>query len=592
MRVSRTEEGFLALITSQPGVYKYFDAANKLLYVGKAKNLKKRIASYFTTHHEDAKTRILVRQIQFIELIVVDSELDALLLENNLIKENKPRYNILLKDDKTYPWICLKREPFPRVFSTRTRFVNNDEYFGPYPKGNVHKQLLAIIHELYPIRTCKLDLSPNAIARNQYKVCLEYHLKRCDGPCINPALVTVYEQYITEIRLLLKGRTFSLMQQLKKEMQHHVKTLEFEQAHRVKLKLEALENYHAKSAMVNDPKLNCDILTFEQDGLLVYYNYAWVREGRVDFSVSDHVRLPVNESLGELAKIIWHQLHISFKSNERTILTNIDITNDLPGYRFSKPVRGEKLKLIAFSIKNLKERPRVENPKRVINMQERVTALQAALRLPAAPNHIECFDNSNFQGTNAVASCVVFKNGLPSSNDYRHFNIKTVIGPDDFASMEEIVYRRYKRILDEKKTLPDLIVIDGGKGQLSAALNSLSKLNLRGKIPIIGLAKKLEEVFFPGDSNPILFNRNNPGLLLLQHIRNEAHRFGITHHRNKRSKGFLHSQFSEIPGIGVKNLEKIQQHYPSVMLFKKATLEEQNKNLGKSLAEKLRKYLA
>jgi excinuclease ABC subunit C len=342
--------------------------------------------------------------------------------------------------------------------------------------------------------------------------------------------------------------------------------------------------------MVNDPKLNCDILTFEQDELLVYYNYAWVREGRVDFSISDHVRLPVNESLGELAKVIWHQLHISFKSSERTILSNIDIPNDLPGYRFSKPIRGEKLNLIAFSIKNLKERPRVENPKRVINMQERVAALQEALRLPEAPNHIECFDNSNFQGTNAVASCVVFKQGLPSSNDYRHFNIKTVIGPDDFASME--VYRRYKRILDEEKSLPDLIVIDGGKGQLSAALNSLSKLNLRGKIPIIGLAKKLEEVFFPGDSNPILLNRNNPGLLLLQHIRNEAHRFGITHHRNKRSKGFLHSQFSEIPGIGVKHLEKIQQHYPSATLFKKATLEEQNKNLGKSLADKLRKYLA
>jgi excinuclease ABC subunit C len=592
MRIEVTHPGFLTLLPDSPGVYKYYDAKGKLLYVGKAKNLKKRVSSYFNKTHEDAKTRILVRQIHSIELILVDSEMDALLLENNLIKENKPRYNILLKDDKTYPWICLKKEPFPRVFITRTRYANKDEYFGPYPKGKIHRQLLDIIHELYPIRTCSLDLSQQAIERKQYKVCLEYHLKRCDGPCINPALNDLYEGYIAEIRLLLKGKTFTLIQALKRQMNEHVSKLEFEQAHLVKSKLEALEGYHAKSVMVNNPKINCDVLTLSQENHVVLYNYLWVREGRVDFSVSDQVNLPINESLDDLAKIIWHQLHMGFNSQEHEIISNVDITNDLPGFHFSKPLRGEKADLIAFSIKNIKHRTnQTEAPKTVVNVSDRIGHLQEGLRLPVAPKHIECFDNSNFQGTNAVAACVVFKNGLPSSSEYRHFNIKTVIGPDDFASMREIVHRRYKRVLDENRSLPDLIVIDGGKGQLSAALEALEILNLRGKVPVIGLAKKLEEVFFPGDTYPILLDRNNPGLLLLQHIRNEAHRFGITHHRNKRSNAFLTSEFNEIPGIGEKSRQKIQAHFASLKQFKKASLEEQDRKLGKPLASKLRSYL-
>jgi excinuclease ABC subunit C len=592
MRIEVTHPGFLALLTDSPGVYKYYDAKGKLLYVGKAKHLKKRVSSYFNKTHDDAKTRILVRQIHSIELILVDSEMDALLLENNLIKENKPRYNILLKDDKTYPWICLKKEPFPRVFITRTRYANKDEYFGPYPKGKIHRQLLDIIHELYPIRTCSLDLSPQAIERKQYKVCLEYHLKRCDGPCINAGLNELYEGYIAEIRLLLKGKTFTLIQALKRQMNEHVSKLAFEQAHLVKSKLEALEGYHAKSVMVNNPKINCDVLTLSQEDHLVFYNYLWVREGRVDFSISDHVNLPINESLDDLAKIIWHQLHMGFNSQEHEIISNIDITNDLPGFHFSKPLRGEKADLITFSLKNIKHRTnQAEVPKTVVNVSDRIAHLQEGLRLPVAPKHIECFDNSNFQGTNAVAACVVFKNGLPASSEYRHFNIKTVIGPDDFASMKEIVHRRYKRALDENRSLPDLIVIDGGKGQLSAALEALEILNLRGKVPIIGLAKKLEEVFFPGDTYPILLDRNNPGLLLLQHIRNEAHRFGITHHRNKRSNTFLTSEFNQIPGIGDKSRQKIQAHFASLNQFKKASLEEQDLKLGKTLANKVRSYL-
>ncbi len=592
MRIEVTHPGFLALLPDSPGVYKYYDAHGKLLYVGKAKHLKKRVSSYFNKTHEDAKTRILVRQIHSIELILVDSEMDALLLENNLIKENKPRYNILLKDDKTYPWICLKKEPFPRVFITRTRYVNKDEYFGPYPKGRIHKQLLDIIHDLYPIRTCSLDLSQQAIERKQYKVCLEYHLKRCDGPCINAALNELYEGYIAEIRLLLKGKTFALIQGLKRQMSEHVSTLAFEQAQVVKTKLEALEGYHAKSVMVNNPKINCDVLTLSQEANLVYYNYLWVREGRVDFAVSDHVNLPINETLDDLAKIIWHQLHMGFNSQEHEIISNIDITNDLPGFHFSKPIRGEKMELVTFSLKNIKHRTnQTEAPKNVVNVRERIAQLQLGLRLSSPPIHIECFDNSNFQGTNAVAACVVFKNGLPSASDYRHFNIKTVVGADDFASMKEIVHRRYKRILEEDRSLPDLIVIDGGKGQLSAALEALESLNLRGKIPVIGLAKKLEEVFFPGDTYPILLDRNNPGLLLLQHIRNEAHRFGITHHRNKRSNSFLVSEFNEIPGIGDKSRQKVQAHFASLKQFKKASLEEQDLKLGKPLANKLRSYL-
>jgi excinuclease ABC subunit C len=592
MRIEVTHPGFLALLPDSPGVYKYYDAKEKLLYVGKAKHLKKRVSSYFNKTHEDAKTRILVRQIHSIELILVDSEMDALLLENNLIKENKPRYNILLKDDKTYPWICLKKEPFPRIFITRTRYANKDEYFGPYPKGKIHRQLLDIIHELYPIRTCSLDLSQQAIERKQYKVCLEYHLKRCDGPCINAALNARYEGYIAEIRLLLKGKTFSLIQALKRQMNEHVSNLAFEQAHLVKSKLEALEGYHAKSVMVNNPKINCDVLTMSQEDHLVFYNYLWVREGRVDFSISDQVNLPINESLDDLAKIIWHQLHIGFNSQEHEIISNIEITNDLPGFHFSKPLRGEKVDLVSFSLKNIKHRTnQVETPKTVVNVSERIAHLQQGLRIPVAPNHIECFDNSNFQGTNAVAACVVFKNGLPSASEYRHFNIKTVVGPDDFASMKEIVHRRYKRVLEEHRNLPDLIVIDGGKGQLSAALEALETLNLRGKIPVIGLAKKLEEVFFPGDTYPILLDRNNPGLLLLQHIRNEAHRFGITHHRNKRSNSFLTSEFNQIPGIGDKSRQKIQAHFASLKQFKKASTEEQDLKLGKPLANKLRSYL-
>lgn len=590
MRIDRTDDGFLSLMSVQPGVYKYFDDQESLLYVGKAKNLKKRITSYFTKNHPDAKTRILVRKIRFIELIIVDSELDALLLENNLIKENKPRYNILLKDDKTYPWICLKKEPYPRIFSTRNRFNSKDEYYGPYPKGKIHKQLLEIIHDLYPIRTCSLDLSHKTIQKKAYKVCLEFHLKRCIGPCVNSGLEEDYSHFVDEIRFILKGRTHVLIQKLKSEMAHYATSLEFELAQKVKLKINALEQYHAKSAMVNNPNLNCDVLSFIKEGETLYYNYSWVREGRIDFSHSNKVALPKEEIMEELALTLWHELKLKFGSNERDIITNIDGLNEIDGFKFHFPQRGDKLKILAFSIKNARIVNPIDKPKKVDNGNTRVEHLQRILNLPISPQHIECFDNSNFQGTHAVAACVVFKDGMPDKDSYRHFNIKTVVGPDDFASMREIVHRRYARILNENKTLPNLIVIDGGKGQLSAALDALEQLNIRGKVAIIGLAKRLEEVYFPGDNYPLLLNINDPGMHLLQHIRNEAHRFGITHHRNKRSKHFIHSEFSEIQGIGPKAMEKIMKHFPSMNAFRKAEIEQQNALLGEALAQKIRAY--
>lgn len=589
MRIDCQTEGFLVNIPENPGVYKYFNAANSLLYVGKAKNLRKRISSYFQKHHSDNKTRVLVQQIKFVEVLLVDSELDALLLENNLIKENKPRYNILLKDDKTYPWICLTKEPFPRVFSTRNRNATNAEYFGPFPKGNVHKNLLELVHELYPIRSCSLELTEQKINSERYSVCLEYHLKRCEGPCTNYGLLDSYQQNIEEIRLLLKGKTNSLIQYLRKNMEAAADALAFEKAHEIKTKIATLNAFHSKSAMVNDITLQCDVLACKLMDDQLYYNYTWVREGRIDLSISDKMLVPHMESIEELTLILWHELKIRFSSNQRTILTNIPIHSTLEGYRFTTPQRGDKLKILEFAVKNIFI---AAAPKKTsgINYTTRLEALKELLKLPEIPVHIECFDNSNIQGEYAVAACVVFKNGKPSSKDYRHFNIRTVEGPDDFASMHEIVTRRYQRVIKEGLALPHLIVIDGGKGQLSSAVEALQELGILNTVVIIGLAKKLEEIFFPGASEPLIENHENPGLQLLQHLRNEAHRFGITHHRNRRSSAFIDSAWKNIPGVGEKSLEKILKHYPTPKSFEVDEHTHQEETLGKRLAETLRKY--
>lgn len=589
MRIDCKSEGFLTNLPEGPGVYKYFNSENKLLYVGKAKNLRKRISSYFQKQHPDQKTRVLVKQIQSVETLLVGSELDALLLENNLIKENKPRYNILLKDDKTYPWICLTQEPFPRIFSTRNRHNANAEYFGPFPKGNVHKNLIELVHELYPIRTCSLDLTEKNISNHRFSVCLEYHLKRCQGPCINYNLLTSYQKNIDEIRLLLKGKTFSLIQLLRKKMEEAAQELAFEKAHELKARIATLNAFHSKSAMVNDLTMHCDVLTCKLVDDHLYYNYTWVREGRIDLSISDKMLVPRLESTEELALILWHELKIRFSSHQKTILTNVTINSNIEGHRFVTPQRGDKLKILEFSLKNISIATAPNKPG-AIDYHARLEALKMLLRMDDLPNHIECFDNSNIQGEFAVAACVVFKNGKPSSKDYRHFNIRTVEGPDDFASMHEIVTRRYQRLTMEGKSLPDLIVIDGGKGQLSAAVEALQDLGILSKVAIIGLAKKLEEIFFPHTSEPLVENHQNPGLQLLQHIRNEAHRFGITHHRNRRSAAFIDSAWKNIPGVGEKSLEKIMKHYPTPKSFTADVPAHQEENLGKRLAETLRKY--
>lgn len=592
MRIDCQNDAFLTEVSTAPGVYKFFNEASILLYVGKAKNLRKRVASYFHKQQLDQKTRTLVAQIRFIETLMVDSEMDALLLENNLIKENQPRYNILLKDDKTYPWICLTKEPFPRLFSTRTRRAK-DEYFGPFPKGKIHKNLLELIHELYPIRTCRLELTQETITSNKFKVCLEYHLKRCQGPCVAYSQLEVYNSYIDEIRYLLKGKTNALIQKLKRAMENAAEQLQFEAAHHIKQKIETLSAFHSKSVVVNDMALHCDVLSCTLKNQSLYYNYTWVREGRIDFSVTDKLEIPHEEPLEHLLLILWHELTLRFGSQETTILTNIPVTDKLSGFQFITPMRGEKAKLLEFSMKNtmLHQEQQKAVHSKFIDFAARMEALQKILDIAGPLLHIECFDNSNIQGTSAVAACVVFKNGAPEPNSYRHFNIKTVVGPDDFASMREIVYRRYRRLLKEAQHLPNLIVIDGGKGQLSAALDALKELDLIGKVPIIGLAKKLEEIYLPGKESPIVADFSNPGLLLLQHLRDEAHRFGITHHRKKRSASFLVSEFDQIQGVGAKSLEKIRAHYATLKNFESDTLAQQNEKLGLRLALLLRNYL-
>ncbi|NBV08175.1 MAG: excinuclease ABC subunit C [Flavobacteriia bacterium] len=588
MKITLDGNDFLDLLPLDPGVYKFFDSLHNLIYVGKANHLKKRVSSYFQKTHLDAKTRVLVKQIKSIEWLVVDSEIDALLLENNLIKQHKPRYNILLKDDKTYPWICIKKEPFPRVFLTRKKTNDNSQYFGPYPKGRNINVLLNLIRETYPLRTCNLLLSEKEIAKEKYKVCLEYHLKRCLGPCVSKQSATDYAQSIQEIKLLLHGKTFTLIQNLKLQMKAFSDALDFENALEIKNKIEAIEAYRSTSAIASEGNFNVDVLTLTKDDGHIYYNYLWVREGQIAFAISNKLKLKLDESEEEIAPLLIQYLNEEYSSNTYEILTNLNINRVIGPYYFVQPKIGTKARIVEFSVKNARNTaiPRKEKPVSSVEMNA-VNALQEGLRLPVVPNHIECFDNSNFQGTNAVAACVVFQNGKPSKKDYRHFNIKSVVGPDDFASMYEIVQRRYTRVLAEGKALPDLIVIDGGKGQLSAAVSALESVGLRGKVAVIGLAKRLEEVFFPGDRYSVQLQRDHEGLKLLQRIRDEAHRFGITHHRNMRSNHFIQSEIEQIKGVGSKTIEKIYQHFGSLSKLTATPKHEIESILGKAMTQKV-----
>ena len=585
----------LRTLPEKPGIYQYFDAAGTIIYVGKAKNLKKRVSSYFTKTPENGKTYLLVKKIVDIQYMVVDSELDALLLENNLIKKYQPKYNIQLKDDKTYPWICIKNEPFPRVFHTRNVIRDGSKYFGPYPSGKVMHTLLALIRELYPLRNCAYDLSDQKIKAKKYKVCLEYHLGNCLGPCAGHQKRNSYDENIAQIEHLVKGNISSVIQLLKTKMTEHAGRQEYELAQELKIKLQTLENYQARSTIVSPTIHEVDVCTLVDELDRAYVNYLVIHNGSIIHAYTAEIKKKLEETREEILGFVLPELRERYESRSREVLTDMPVSLALDGVSFHVPQRGEKKQLVELSVRNARfyrlERTKQEKIKDPEKHAQRVLEqLQKDFRLKDLPLHMECFDNSNIHGTNAVSACVVFRNAKPSKADYRHFNVKTVEGPDDFATMEEAVYRRYRRLLDEGQALPQLIVIDGGKGQLGAALKALEKLDLRGKVAIVGIAKRLEEIFFPGDSLPIYIDKRSESLKVIQHMRNEAHRFGITHHRNKRSKGALTSELTQIDGIGPKTHEDLMKRFKTVSSIKKATIEELTLVIGPAKSKLVHAY--
>ena len=584
----------LQTLPNQPGVYQYFDANGTIIYVGKAKDLKKRVSSYFTKTHENGKTRILVKKIANIKHIVVETETDALLLENNLIKKYQPRYNVLLKDDKSYPWICIKNERFPRIFQTRRLIKDGSEYFGPYTSVKTVYTLLDLIKGLYQLRTCNYDLSQEKIDAGKYKVCLEYHLGNCKGACEGHETVDEYDKNIIAIREILKGNFKDSLQRFKQQMNEFAKVMLFEEAQKVKEKISVLENYQSKSTIVNPKINNVDVFSIVSDESYAYVNFLQISLGSIIRSHTLEIKKKLDEADKELLEIAIIEIRQRFNSLSKEIYVpfKINIGDD---FKLTIPKLGDKKHILDLSIRNAKyyrldqlKQVKIVDPDRHAN---RIMAqMKVDLRLNDEPRHIECFDNSNIQGTHPVAACVVFKNGKPSKKDYRHFNIKMVEGPDDFASMEEVVYRRYKRLLDEKQSLPELIIIDGGKGQLSSALKSLDELNLRGKIAIIGIAKRLEELFYPNDPIPLYLDKKSETLKIIQQLRNEAHRFGIEHHRNKRSKTALNTELEIIPGIGEKTIVELLKHFKSAKRISYAKLDELEAVVGVSRAEKIYNY--
>ena len=581
-------------LPDSPGVYQYFDEEDKILYVGKAKNLKKRVASYFTKTHENGKTRVLVKKITSIKHIVVETETDALLLENNLIKKYQPRYNVLLKDDKTYPWICIKKEPFPRVFLTRNIFKDGSEYYGPYTSVRTVRALLSLIKELYPLRTCAYNLNEQNIKNKKYKICLEYHIKNCKGACEGLQFEKEYLEDIQEVRNIIKGSFKTSLHKFNDLMHEFASASEFEEAQKIKEKIALLSNYQVKSTVINPSITNVDVFTIISDESFAYVNFFKIVNGAIIQSHTIEIKKKLEEddrSLLELAIVEIRQRFHSV-SNEIYVPFKVEVGEKI---KITIPKLGDKKRIVDLSLRNAKyfrqerfKQIQIVDPDRHINRI--MKQMQKDLHLQDEPRHIECFDNSNIQGSNPVAACVVFRNGKPSKRDYRHFNIKTVVGPDDFASMEEVVYRRYKRLQEEEQDLPQLIVIDGGKGQLSASLKSLDLLGLRGKIAIIGIAKRLEEIYYPDDSIPLYLDKKSETLKIIQQLRNEAHRFGITHHRNKRSKSAIQTELSNINGIGEKTIITLLKKYKSFKRVKNATFEDLVLLIGKDKAQKLKSY--
>ena len=587
---------YLKTMPLAPGVYQFFDKEDGILYVGKAKKLKKRVSSYFHKEHSDyAKTRVLVKKIERIEYILVESEIDALLLENNLIKKLQPRYNVLLKDDKTYPWICIKKERFPRIFSTRKVVKDGSEYFGPYVSKKSIKVILELINQLYQLRSCTFNLSDKNIEKGKFKVCLDYHIKKCLGPCEGHQDEESYSQTISEIRSILKGNIRSLIKPLKAKMQVYASKYEYEKAQEIKDKLDTLEQYQSKSTVVSPTIDHVDVMSIFSDTDSAYINYFKVVKGAIIQSYNLEIKKKLDELDKDLLSLSLINIRAKFHSTAKEILLNKAIVSPWEEVKILVPQRGDKKALIDLSLRNSKymrqEKLKTLNiidPER--HSKRILEQLQKDLRLSELPLQIECFDNSNIQGTNPTSACVVFKNAKPSKKDYRQFNIKTVEGPNDFASMEEVVYRRYKRLKDQNEPFPQLIIIDGGKGQLSSSLKALEKLQLRGKIAIVGIAKRLEEIYFPGDSVPLYIDKRSESLKLVQHLRNEAHRFSLAHHRNKRSKSSLHSSLDDAPGIGPKSKADLLKKFKSIKRIKEASIKELTELLGKSKAQKLNKY--
>jgi excinuclease ABC subunit C len=586
----------LKTLPENPGVYQFYDKDEKLLYVGKAKNLKKRVNSYFTKSHDSRRIAVMVKKIVDIKHIVVNTEADALLLENNLIKTRRPRFNVMLRDDKTYPWLCIKKERFPRVFLTRKVIKDGSEYYGPFPSLKTIKTLLGLIKGLYQIRTCNYDLSEHKIRDGKYKVCLEYHLGNCLGPCEAYQTEEDYNAQIESVRQIVKGNFQSSLRAFKLQMKALADDLRFEEAERIKKKIESLERYQAKSTVVNPKISNVDVFSIVSDESYGYVNFLQVVNGAIIRSHTIEIKKRLEEDDKTLLELGIIEIRQLFKSRSKILYVpfKVHLGEDI---NIQVPKLGDKKSLVDLSQRNAKffrlerfKTMKIVDPER--HTKRLMTQMQSDLRLPAPPVHIECFDNSNIQGTNPVAACVVFRNGKPYKKDYRKFNIKTVEGPDDFASMEEVVHRRYKRLLEEDEALPQLIVIDGGKGQLSSAVKALERLGLRGKISIIGIAKRLEEIYFPGDKFPLYLDKKSETLKVIQQLRNEAHRFGITFHRQKRSKQAIDSELENITGIGEKTALELLKEFRSVKRIKQATEDQIANVVGTSKAKLITSYFA
>ncbi|HTF02809.1 MAG TPA: excinuclease ABC subunit UvrC [Bacteroidia bacterium] len=596
MEVSAEIRETIMSLPDSPGVYQYYDAVGVILYVGKAKSLKKRVTSYFVgVDRHPGKTAVLVRKIHSIKFILVDTELDALLLENNLIKKYQPRYNVMLKDDKTYPWICITNERFPRIFPTRKMIKDGSQYFGPYANVKVMYTMLDLAKKMYPLRNCRLNLSEENIAAKKFKVCLEYHIGNCLGPCEDLQTEENYDAAIAKIRDLVKGNVASVIRQLKQEIQQHVAQMRFELAQEVKENLDALETYQARSTVVSASITNVDVFAFRADEKAAYVSFFRVIDGAIIQGHTIEMKKKIEESNEEMLELAIVELRERFQSTSSEIIIPFEFPMEIPDVTITVPQRGDKKKLLELCERNVEyylnekqKQDALTDPER--HVKRIMATMMKDLRLSEEPRLIECFDNSNFQGDFAVSAMTVFRDGRPSKKDYRHYNVKTVEGPDDFATMREVIHRRYSRVVEEELEFPQLLVVDGGKGQLSAAMESLDALGLRGKFAVIGIAKRLEEIYYPDDPIPLYLDKKSETLRVIQYIRDEAHRFGITHHRKKRSKGTIKTELTEIAGISDVTAKKLLSKFKSVKQLKEKSLAEISEVIGPAKAGVVWKY--